>query len=96
MNNITYRYEAIGESILDTGAVSFAGYIMKITNGLAKRVAMVENRGDGGCNIYHWAYPSEEAPFIARAKEVITHPEYLEVDDEFVDLLYMQSVGIYV
>lgn len=96
MNNITYKYVAIGEMMLPSGAVSFAGYIMKITNGMAKRVAMVENKGDGGSNIYHWAYLGEEAPFMAKAREVITEPEYLEIEDEFVDLLYMESVGIYV
>jgi len=94
--NITYKYESIGEILHDNGMVSFAGRIVKITNGLAKRVAVVENKGDGGCNIYHWAYPNEEAPFMAKAREVITEPEFHEIEDEFVELLYQESVGIYI
>jgi len=95
MSNITYKYQSIGMKMQANGMVSFQGYIMKITNGLAKRIALVENKGDGGSNIYRWAYPSEEAPFIARAKEVITEPEFLEVEDEFTELLFQESVGIY-
>jgi hypothetical protein len=95
MSNITYKYQSIGMMIQDNGMVAFQGYIMKITNGLAKRVALVENKGDGGSNIYHWAYLGEEAPFMQRAREVITEPEFLEIEDEFTELLFQESVGIY-
>jgi len=92
---VTYKYQSKGEMILDNGFVAVQGYILKITNGLAKRVALVENRGDGGSNTYYWAYQGEEALFMNTAKAVIINPEFLEVADEFVELLYQESVGIY-
>ena len=93
--SVTYKYQSKGEMILDNGFVAFQGYILKITNGLAKRVALVENKGDGGSNTYYWAYQGEEALFMDTAKAVIINPEFLEVADEFVELLYQESVGIY-
>lgn len=95
MQNTTYKYQSIGMMMQADGMVAFQGYIMKITNGLAKRVALVENKGDGGSNIYHWAYLGEEAPFKQRAREVITEPEFLEIEDEFTELLFQESIGIY-
>ena len=90
--SVTYKYQSKGEMILENGMVAFQGYILKITNGLAKRVALVDNKGDGGSNTYYWAY---QALFMDTAKAVIINPEFLEVADEFVELLYQESVGVY-
>lgn len=99
MDNTIYKYEGLGVILQEDGMVAFQGYIRKITKHgdaySSKRVALVENKGDGGSNIYHWAYLGEEAPFKQRAKDVIPNPEFLEVEDEFVELLFQESVGIY-
>jgi len=92
-----FKYEAVSERLMPNGFnVAFEGYInYQDEDGNSHRWGMVRNYGDGGSNVYYWAHPSYEASFLRKAEEVLVGQEFLEIEDEFVELLYQESVGIY-
>lgn len=93
-----FSYESLGEMMMPNGFnVAFTGYIRFHGNDLDNEgiiAGTVENRGDGGCNIYHWSTPALKKLFELTAREVITSPTFHEIEDEFVEYLYEQAVGV--
>ena len=91
-----FKYEAISEELMPNGFnVRFEGIIHYVApDGTTHPWGTVENKGDGGCNIYFWAHPSYGRSFLRKAQEVITNPQFAEIDDEYVEYLYDQSIGV--
>jgi len=94
MTTITWSYKNITERLMPNGFnVQFMGLLMVTENGETEPVGKVDNAGDGGSNTYFFADKKSEELFKQKAKEVITDGEFLEVEDEFVERLYLEAVG---
>lgn len=91
-----FSYQSLGEMVMPNGFnIAFTGNIRFHGNDPKSEgivVASVKNRGDGGCNIYHWESSAMEKLFALTAREVVTNPTFHEIEDEFVEVLYEEAL----